>query len=124
MRRLLPALAAAGLLIPQAADGHAGCHSRKCERRVIAKHWTHEQRMLSPGMKALLARLRGCETRGIPFPLNYRYDGHHDGAYQYDAATWAEAGGRGFAWQASPAEQDVRTARFFPSHRGRWACHA
>lgn len=87
-------------------------------------YWTRRQAALSPAVKAMLARLRGCETRGIPYPQNYQWDGHHDGAYQYDKGTWGEAGGSGYAYQASPAEQDVRTAWFFPSHRGRWDCSA
>ena len=76
------------------------------------------QAKLSPDTKAMLARLRGCETRGIAFPHNYRYSGHHYGAYQY---TWGpgsagdRAGFRVRPDQASPAEQDVRTARFYPS---------
>ena len=87
-------------------------------------YWEWQRSQLSSGTKAMLARLRGCETRGISFPANYQYNGHHDGAYQYDGPTWHEAGGSGYAYQASPAEQDVRTAWFFPGHRGRWACSA
>ena len=85
------------------------------------------QAKLSPETKQMLKRLRGCETRGMAFPHNYRYVGHHFGAYQY---TWGpgSAGSRaGFKVRpdrASPAEQDVRTARFYPAHRGEWACRA
>lgn len=96
-------------------------------RRVVYRFmhsWEGQQAMLSPATKAMLARLRGCETRGISYPANYRYQGAHDGAYQYDVATWHQAGGSGRASWASPAEQDVRTARFFPSHRSQWACSA
>lgn len=88
--------------------------------RVRGKYWRRERAALSEAALAGLARLRGCETRGMPFPQNYRYDGLYDGAYQYDGRTWHEAGGSGFAHEASPAEQDVRTARFYPSHRSRW----
>lgn len=91
-------------------------------RRV--HYWEWQRSLLSPGTKAMLARLRGCETRGIAFPANYQWQGHHRGAYQYDFRTWGEAGGSGDPAHASPAEQDVRTARFYPSHRGRWACSA
>lgn len=87
-------------------------------------YWEWQRSRLSSGTKAMLRRLRGCETRGIPFPRNYQWNGHHDGAYQYDPPTWHETGGSGYAYQASPAEQDVRTAWFFPSHRGRWQCSA
>lgn len=98
------------------------CDSQKCKTRVDLKRWKHLQRNLPQEVKAMLARLRGCETRGIKFPHNYRWKGHHRGAYQYDFATWREAGGQGDPADASPPEQDVRTARFYPSHRGRWEC--
>lgn len=107
------------------------CNTYSCVRRVThkrarraARYWNAQRRALSPGVKAMLARLRGCETRGIPYPQNYRWKGHHRGAYQYLFSTWARAGGHGDPADASPAEQDVRTARFFPSHRGEWACKA
>lgn len=100
------------------------CSTKTCQVRVREKRWRRLQRQLPSPTKAMLVRLRGCETRGIAFPANYLYDGAHDGAYQYDEPTWHEAGGTGSANQASPAEQDVRTARFFPSHRSRWACSA
>lgn len=86
--------------------------------------WGYLQDQIPAWGKAMLARLRGCETRGIPFPKNYRWDGHHKGAYQYTISTWARAGGSGNPAYASPAEQDVRTFRFYPSHRGEWACRA
>jgi hypothetical protein len=121
-----------------AVPGHThtddGCHSRAClqrtcrtatcHARVTAKYWQRLQAELQPSVKAMLLRLRSCETRGLRFPANYRYAGAHDGAFQYDAATWHQAGGTGRAFQASPAEQNVRTARFFPSHRSQWACSA
>lgn len=106
------------------AKAHGGCRSQACVARVRVKHWVREYAKLPAAMKATLRRLRGCETRGIPYPKNYRWKGHHRGAYQYDFATWAEAGGSGDPADAHPREQDVRTARFFPSHRGRWACSA
>lgn len=87
-------------------------------------YWEWRREQLSSAQTAMLARLRGCETRGLAFPSNYRQRGHHRGAYQYDFATWGEAGGSGDPADASPAEQDVRTAAFYPSHRGRWACSA
>lgn len=84
--------------------------------------WIRLQRQLPPATTAWLARLRGCETRGIAFPANYQYQGTYRGAYQYSFSTWARAGGSGDPALASPAEQDVRTARFFPSHRSEWGC--
>lgn len=65
-----------------------------------------------------LASIRACESGG-----DYGYDdGTYHGAYNYDNATWAEAGGStATADQASPAEQDAVTAAFIASgHRGRW----
>lgn len=117
------------------AKSRGGCQSVRCEHRVQRKaraarerRWRSLQRALAPEVKAMLARLRGCETRGIPFPRNYRWSGHHHGAYQYSWGARGSAGARaGFTRRpglASPAEQDVRTARFYPSHRGEWACRA
>jgi hypothetical protein len=100
------------------------CRSTTCRARVAEKHWRRLQAALPSDAKAMLARLRGCETRGISFPSNYRWKGHHRGAYQYTFGTWVRAGGRGDPADASPAEQDVRTARFYPAHRGEWACVA
>lgn len=99
-------------------------HRLKVQRYHRMHYWEWQRSKLPSGTVAMLARLRGCETRGIAYPSNYQWDGHHDGAYQYDAATWHQAGGTGFAYQASPPEQDVRTAYFYPSHRGQWACSA
>jgi hypothetical protein len=115
------------VLISASAEARTHCETHACHARVKAKQWRHLQAKLPPDTKAMLARLRGCETRGIAFPHNYRYSGHHFGAYQY---TWgsgsagARAGFRVRPDQASPAEQDVRTARFFPAHRSEWACRA
>lgn len=87
-------------------------------------------------MRGVLRDLRGCETRGIAFPANYRWHGHHDGAYQYLLGTWLRTipylptarlrriATHGPAYTASAAEQDVRTAYFYPSHRGEWECKA
>lgn len=103
------------------------CQTHSCHMRVKARQWRHLQARLSPESKQMLARLRACETRGMAYPRNYRSQGHHFGAYQY---TWGpgSAGARaGFEVRpdrASPAEQDVRTARFYRSHRSEWACRA
>lgn len=113
------------VLISASAEARTTCQTHACDARVKAKHWRQMQAKLSPDTKAMLARLRGCETRGIAFPHNYRHQGHHFGAYQY---TWGagsagdRAGFRVRPDQASPAEQDVRTARFYPQHRSEWAC--
>lgn len=97
------------------------CSSASCRERVELKYWERERRRLSHETKKMLARLRGCETRGLRYPRNYRYRGNHFGAYQYLDSTWHRAGGtQAHASDASPAEQDVRTARFYPRHRGEW----
>lgn len=95
--------------------------------------WEIRRNRLDGGIVARLEVLRGCETRGIPYPHNYRWDGHHDGAYQYTVSTWQRAqawyplrvvGWTATAYEASPAHQDVVTAFFFPAHAGEWACSA
>lgn len=102
-------------------------YQRKLGRsRFKREHpWEYQRSKIPAWGRAMLERLGGCETRGIPFPKNYQWNGHHHGRYQYDGATWKEAGGQtDFAYQASPAQQDVITFRFYPSHRSRWACSA
>jgi hypothetical protein len=110
-------------------------------RRWARLHpWAYRRLHIPPALKARLANLRGCETRGIEERYgnnaDYRWNGHHDGAYQYDGRTWWEAqnwyaarhktmpGRTTYAYQATPAHQDVVTASFFPSHTSRWACNA
>jgi hypothetical protein len=126
-------LSAVVLILPAAAHAHvAGCHTRKCDRRIHAKRaahwcrthpscvWRHRWARIDAGLKARLARLRYCESTN-----NYRaVNGQYTGAYQYAASTWARAGGSGLAMNAPPREQDVRTAWFFPSHAGEWECRA
>lgn len=147
MRRVLIAAAVGAVLAPAQADAdvklcYANAQPAQCQHMTRherlrhrpctivfcpgwkRRHWREERVALGPAVRGMLARLRGCETRGIPFPANYRYAGAHSGSYQYDAATWAQAGGHVFVASAIPAEQDVRTARFFPSHRSQWACQA
>ena len=118
-------LAAVAVLAPHKPHHHPDkpqCRTEACDRRV----WRHRQRRLSHDVKAMLARLRGCETRGYAYPANYRaHTGNgYSGAYQYRDSTALRAGFHGPAYLASPAEQDVRTARFFVRHRSEWACVA
>lgn len=87
---------------------------------VQRRYWRRERRALGAATSGFLASLRGCETRGKPFPTNYRWRGLFRGAYQFDFRTWGEAGGSGDPADAIPAEQDVRTARFYPGHESRW----
>lgn len=128
---------------------HAVCqrvHDRRVNRWVRLHPWQHSRRHLSADTRRMLARLRGCETRGIAYPANYRYQGAHDGAYQYTASTWdrtaaflprwlrrhaspaivwlRKVDGRARVTYATPSEQDVRTAYFYPSHKDEWACRA
>ena len=79
--------------------------------------WAYAWSKIDAGLKNTLARVRHCESTN-----NYRIvnSSGHGGAYQYDRSTWQEAGGSGYAQNASPREQDVRTAFFFPSHQSRW----
>jgi len=44
----------------------------------------------------------------------------YGGAYQFDAATFAAAGGRGNPASASAAEQDAAFARWWPGHHSAW----
>jgi hypothetical protein len=111
----------------KAKHGRHVCQTHACDERVRARHWRRLRRRLSPETTQMLERLRNCETRGIAYPTNYRYSGHHFGAYQYDWGPGSAADRAGFRVRpdlASPAEQDVRTALFYPSHRSEWTCRA
>lgn len=79
--------------------------------------WGHAWSKVDAGLKATLARVKHCESTGSYTIVN---SSGHGGAYQYDASTWAEAGGSGRPESAPPREQDTRTAWFFPSHQSRW----
>lgn len=154
-RALIVVALAVATVSPAPAQAHRhGCTTRACDARILHRdrraswarrhpwqHYRNELYRRAPWLRGTLARLRGCETRGLRYPTNYRvgplyprYNGH-DGAYQYDRPTWASTLGylppplrrratRGPAYMAPPAEQDVRTARFYPTHRGQWACSA
>jgi hypothetical protein len=123
----------------------ASCQTPACWHRVHVhrrarwghRHpWMHAWHRVPGWGRGMLARLRGCETRGIAYPANYRYAGTHDGAYQYLLGTWLRTiaylptrrlrrvAVRGPAYTATPREQDVRTFFFYPSHRGEWECRA
>lgn len=116
-------LLAAASVVTAPADAHRGCHSKRCHERVMAKRWERLRHELHPATRAMLARLRHCESTG-----NYRAtNGTHWGAYQYSwgrGSAGARAGFRVRPDRASAAEQDVRTARFYPRHRGEWVCRA
>jgi hypothetical protein len=144
--RVVAASALAIAAIPHDAEAHVrGCHTSACDQRVHVKrrlHWAHThpfefaRHHLPRWGSLMLARLRGCETRGLSATAAYTYRGAHDGAYQYLYGTWLrtipalptgrlrKAATRGPAYSASAAEQDVRTFYFYPAHRGEWACRA
>lgn len=122
------------MMVPPVVVAHVhGCHTASCDHRIHVKrqehwvrhhYWRWARAHLSSSTKGMLFRLRWCESTG-----NYRAtNGSHWGAYQYSWGGTGSAGYRaGFRVRpdnASPAEQDVRTARFFPSHRSEWACSA
>jgi len=53
-----------------------------------------------------LKRIAACESGGDPTAVSS--DGRYRGKYQFDRATWADAGGSGDPAAASEAEQDLR----------------
>lgn len=121
----------------KAHAAHERARAHWAWRHRYAQLWVIRRNELDAGTLGRLAVLRGCETRGIPYPSNYRWAGHHHGAYQYLSSTWQRAQGyyqsvtgkRAVGWtsaayQAAPAHQDVVTAVFFPAHAGEWACSA
>lgn len=147
MRRVLIAAAVGAVLAPAQADAdvklcYANAQPAQCQQMTRherlrhrpctivfcpgwkRRHWREERVALGPAVRGMLARLRGCETRGIAFPANYRYEGAHDGAYQWLVSTWLSVGGRGRASWAIPAEQDVRTARLHAVAPSQWQCIA
>ena len=127
-RSLLPTAALLIALIAP-ASASAKCRTHACWQRVhkvrvanwVRHHyWRHERHHLDAGTKGWLARLRFCESTD-----NYRTNtgnGYY-GAYQYGWGPGSAGERAGFRVRpdlASPAEQDVRTARFYPSHAGEW----
>lgn len=140
MRAVLLAAITSALLVPAvlAQSGHhSTCKTHRCWHRVsvrrhlaFPKHhperygWGYKRRHLDSPTKAMLFRLRMCESTDDYQATN----GSHWGAYQYSWGGTGSAGYRaGFRVRpdyASPAEQDVRTAEFYPSHRSEWTCKA
>lgn len=121
----------------KAHEAHERARAHWAWRHQYSQLWEIRRNELDAGILGRLAVLRGCETRGIAYPANYQYSGHHHGAYQYLVSTWQRAEGyyaavtgrkvvgwTGAAYSASPAHQDVVTAVFFPAHSGEWACSA
>lgn len=70
-------------------------------------------------VSAQLASIRACESGGDYQAVSP--SGKYHGAYQFDLATWAAAGGSGNPANASPAEQDARAQAWIDAgHRGAW----
>ena len=117
------------LVLLLVSTAEAKCRTHACWHRVHVKrqhHWIHSHiwayrwHHIDSRLKLALARLRFCESRN-----NYRaVNGQYTGGYQYGPNAAARAGFRGAAMYASPREQDVRTAWFFPAHAGEWECRA
>ena len=89
MRRLLPALAVAGLLAPAAAD------ARVNRWRVIEPH------------NAKLERIALCESGGRWW---INTGNGYFGGLQFDAQTWRSVGGRGLPHWHPRIEQKYRGA--------------
>lgn len=73
------------------------------QREQFAASWRH--RLGGRSGVRWLRSTRACESGG-----NYRTNTGNGfyGAYQFDASSWRGAGGRGYAHQAPPREQDYR----------------
>lgn len=120
-------------LLLAGAFGHVhGCRTAACDKRIHEKRrahwkrthiWEYRWHHVDPWLKAALSRVRFCESRN-----NYRAsNGSHWGGYQYSWGRGSAGERAGFRVRpdyASPREQDVRTAWFWPSHRGEWQCKA
>ena len=87
---------------------HAGCQTRRCERRMIRKAHAGTRRRwarTTRHYRGWLYSVRMCESGG-----NYRTNtgnGFYD-AYQFVPSTWWGVGGRGMPHLAEPLEQDYR----------------
>jgi hypothetical protein len=91
--------------------------------RVWEKRWRADlyARLILPPGAGYLAGLRACESGG-----DYYVDSTYDGAYQFDASTWASTAGTyaRSGWpeptapsplSASPEQQDIRAAILYRS---------
>lgn len=127
MRRLLLSLTVTGLLMPAAAAGHAGCHSKRCavrvEKRAAHAKWLPVVRAYGVGL--LRARMR-CESGGDG-GYNLATTGNSFWfAHQFEPRAWTGAGGRmrlgrpAGVWTMQPSrlEQDYRAVRWACIHGG------
>src|SRR5262245_47110369 len=102
-----------------AQRGH--CETQRCVRSMRRRHRADVERRWRKVVKphrGWLYSTRMCESGG-----NYRINtgnGYY-GAYQFDAQSWWSAGGKGYAHQARPLEQDYRAVRWLQMvGRGAW----
>jgi hypothetical protein len=107
------------------ASASTSCHMTCREhRRHWKEHhlWEYRWHHVDSGLKGVLFRLGWCESRNDYHATN----GSHWGRFQYSWGGTGSAGWRaGFRVRpdlAAPAEQNVRTAKFWPAHRSEWQC--
>ena len=92
---------------------HKGCQTYKCDRRVDRRyrHNRHKRwrRVIAP-YRGWLMSTGNCETRGYSYWASYRVNTGNgfSGRYQFKPSTWWSVGGKGYAFQARPIEQDYR----------------
>lgn len=97
---LVSAIIAGCLWFTATAPGHftPGCKKNPCKYHVIKPY------------KQALKQLRGCETRGLKGRARWRYNGVHQGAYQFAPSTWAATGSPWAGAHLAPrVEQSYRT---------------
>jgi hypothetical protein len=77
--------------------------ARRLRAALAAKRWG-----LTPGVKAQLAAIAWCESKGDPRAIGG--GGSFRGKYQFTYGTWSAIGGHGDPAAAPEAEQDRRAA--------------
>jgi hypothetical protein len=77
--------------------------ARRLRAGLAAERWG-----LTPGVRAQLAAIAACESKGDPRAIGG--GGSFRGKYQFTYGTWRAVGGRGDPAAASEAEQDRRAA--------------
>lgn len=88
-------------LFAGSALGAEGCQTRECRMRVEVRPY-----------RPWLHRVGECETGDYAHPYRVATGNGYFGRYQFSAATWRAAGGRGLPHHASPLEQDYRAVRW------------
>jgi hypothetical protein len=131
-RRWFSALLATALLVhPSTTAAHvAGCHTRKCDRRVHQHRvqkwclhharcvWKHRWHAEEASWKNWLRHTANCESGNR---AHIATGNGYYGLTQFDLATWHEAGGHGYPHQATWYEQAVRSIELAKRvGTGRW----